>query len=256
MNYTLITGASSGIGKSLAYKFASQGHNLILVARRINILLEMKKEIEEKYGNKVEAIECDLSQGENAHALYQQVSDFEINTWINNAGFGNLNNLWDIDTAHMNSMIGLNIESLWILSTLYTKDYQDKDAQLINVSSVAGYETMPTAATYVGTKFFVSGFTESLASELKLSGKKMKAKILAPGPVATEFINVANVTAKNKFNDSDYDGFKFMTSEQMAEHAFQLYESDEMVGIVDAKDLSFKTSGPIFPMFNLGDLSH
>ena len=250
MNYTLITGASSGIGKSLAYKFASKGHNLIIVARRHDILLDMKKEIEEKHSNKVETIECDLSKDENAHALYDQVKDFEITTWINNAGFGNFNTTWDVDTDHMDNMIGLNIQSLWTLSTLYTKDYQDKEAQLINVSSIGGYNTFPMAATYIATKFFVSAFTESLASELKMFQKPLQAKVLAPGPVTTEFNDVSNVTAKNAL-DVESLGIPFMTADKMADCAYELYESDDVVGIVNPEDLSFKTCGPIFPQANL-----
>lgn len=248
MKYTLITGASSGIGKAMAYKFAKEKHNLIIVARRLEALEAMKGEIESEYGVEVKVIASDLSVEANAYKLYEQLEGTEVEVLVNNAGFGNFNNLWEVDIAHMVKMIELNVKTLSILSMLYTRDYKDKEAQLINVSSVGGYLTMPTAATYVATKFYVSAFTESLAHELKNVNSPMKAKILAPGPVETEFIDVANETAKNEIDGA---GFTFHTAEQMADFTYQLYLSDDVVGIVDMTDMSFATKPAIYPSFGI-----
>ncbi len=249
MSYTLITGASSGIGKAMAYKFAAEEHNLIITARRLEALKEIKKDIEAKDEVKVEVIDCDLSVEENAYKLYEKVKGFELNALINNAGYGNFNFLWDVDLPHMTKMIDLNVKSLSILSTLFTKDYKDKEAQLINVSSIGGYYSMATAATYVATKFYVAAYTESLAQELKANNLPMKAKVLAPGPVETEFVDVANQTAANKIDPSTFGTFH--TAEQMADFTYQLYKSDDVVGIVNFADMTFTTRGAIHPAFNL-----
>lgn len=247
MKYTLITGASSGIGKAMAYKFASEGHNLVIVARRLEVLNELKKDIEAKHKVKVEVIDCDLSVEENAYKLYNQIKDLELNVMVNNAGYGNFNFVWDIDLPHMTKMMDLNVKSLSILSSLFTKDYKDKDAQLINVSSIGGYYTMATAATYVATKFYVSAFTEALAAELKMNNLPMKAKVLAPGPVETEFIDVANKTAANEIDPSMFGTFH--TAEQMADFTYQLYKSDDVVGIVNYPEMTFTTQNAIHPAF-------
>ena len=84
MSYTLITGASSGIGKAMAYKFAAEAHNLIITARRLEALEEIKKDIEAKNEVKVEVIDCDLSVEENAYKLYEKVKGFELNALIFN----------------------------------------------------------------------------------------------------------------------------------------------------------------------------
>ncbi len=248
MSYVLITGASSGIGKSIAATFAAKGHNLILVARRLAVLEEIKQELESAHAVEVVVIGSDLSVEANAIALYEQVSSYELTALINNAGFGNFNMLWDVDMERMSNMIDLNVSSLSRLSMLFSRDYKDKEAQLINVASVGGYMTMPGAATYVATKFYVTAYTESLAMELKAAGKPMKAKVLAPGPVETEFMDQANKTAKNEM---DASGFTFHSSDQMAEFTYQLFESDDVVGIVDMSDMSFKTQDVIHPTFSI-----
>ncbi len=248
MSHVVITGASSGIGKSIAYTFAAKGHNLVLTARRVGVLEEIKQDIEATHGVQVDVLGADLSVVENAGTLYEDLSGYEITALINNAGFGNFNMLWDVEIPRMMNMIDLNIKSLSTLSMLFTKDYKDNDAQLINVASVGGYMTMPSAATYVATKFYVSAFTESLAQELKAVGSPMKAKILAPGPVETEFIDQANKTAKQEMDGS---GFTFHSADQMADFTYQLFESDDVVGIVDMSDMSFNTRDVIHPAFVL-----
>lgn len=249
MKYTLITGASSGIGKAMAYKFASVGHNLVIVARRLNALNDLKEDIEAKHKVKVEVIDCDLSVEKNVYKLYEQLKRFELNVMINNAGYGNFNFVWDVDLPHMTKMMDLNVKTLSILSSLFVKDYKNRDAQLINVSSIGGYYTLATAAIYVATKFYVSAFTESLAQELKMNNLPMKAKVLAPGPVETEFVDVANKTAVNEIDPSMFGTFH--TAEQMADFTYQLYKSDDVVGIVNYPDMTFTTQNAIHPVFGI-----
>jgi short-subunit dehydrogenase len=91
MKYTLITGASSGIGKALAEKFAKEGHNLIIAARRTNLLNEIKNQLESKYKIDVIVFTTDLSNSDQIKKFYQDVKKYQLEIFINNAGFGDQN---------------------------------------------------------------------------------------------------------------------------------------------------------------------
>ncbi len=143
----------------------------------------------------------------------------------------------DQDLSKMENMLSLNIEALAILSTLYTRDYRNKEnTQLINISSVGGYTIVPTAVMYCSTKFFVSAFTEGLSHELIESGAKMRAKVLAPAATKTNFGNVAN-------NITDYDYDKsfgtYHTCGQTVDFLMQLYDSSLPVGLVNRETFTF-----------------
>ncbi len=141
----------------------------------------------------------DLSVPENAYRFYEGLKDYGIETWVNNAGFGNYDRVADQDLNKISMMLNLNIEALTILSSLYVRDYKDVEGtQLINISSCGGYTIVPMAVTYCAAKFYVSTFTEGLARELEEAGAKMKEKVLAPAATKTEFGMVAN-------NISEYD---------------------------------------------------
>ena len=251
--YTVITGASSGIGYETAKAFAERGKNLIITARRKNNLEMLKREILERHPDLDIVIRStDLSVPENAHQLYEGLRGYEIETWVNNAGFGNYDRVADQDLGKIGAMLHLNIEALTILSSLFVRDYKDVEGtQLINVSSCGGYTIVPTAVTYCAAKFYVSTFTEGLAWELKETGAKMKAKVLAPAATKTEFGMVAN-------NVSEYDYDKsfgtYHTGEQMAGFLLELYDSEKVVGLVGRESFSFRLADPLFPY--AGNSSH
>lgn len=245
MKYTLITGASSGIGYETALKFAKKGKNLILVARRKENLDELKSEIM-KINSGLEVIICvaDLSSVDNVYKLYQDFKDKHIETLINNAGFGNFSLVEDQDVHKIEKLIMVNIQALTILSTLYTHDYSDVDgAQLINISSGGGYTIIAGAVTYCASKFYVSAFTEGLAQELIDKNAKMRAKVLAPAATETEFAKVANDLDKFEYKGAIP---KFHTSEEMAGFLIELYESDKIVGAVNGETYEFSLTNPIF----------
>ena len=236
--YVAITGASSGIGREAAMRFAQRGKNLILVARNADGLETVKKEIAAIDGTlEVVVKPADLSKKENVHALYASLKNLDIETWINNAGFGDYRAVHDQDLAKMEQMLGLNVAAVAILSTLYARDYRETDnAQLINISSVGGYTIVPTAVTYCATKFFVGAFTEGLARELIETGAKLRAKVFAPAATKTNFGNVANGIA-----DYDYDKFfgTYHTCAQTVDFLMRLYDSALPVGLVDRETFTF-----------------
>lgn len=242
-NYTLITGASSGIGYSLALKFAECGKNLIIVARTEDKLLKLKEEV---YGINpkldVRVIAIDLSLVSNAYKLFDQVEKYNIVTLINNAGFGYFSTIAGQSLSKVEQMISLNVTSLVILSTLYVNKYQNVEGtQLINVSSTGGYSIVNQAIAYCSTKFFVSAFTEGLNQELKIEGKPLQVKVLAPNATSTDFARVAK--GVDKF---EYSG-NYHTAEEMAGFVLELYESSNCIGRVNLDTFEFELLNPIFP---------
>lgn len=236
--YTVITGASSGIGYAAAKAFAKRGKNLILIARRSERLEQLKSEISEISDVKVVIITADLSITENVYNVYSKLKQYFIETWINNAGFGNYSSVAEQDLKKIEDMIKVNITALTIFSSLYVRDYcNSSNTQLINISSAGGYTIVPNAVTYCAAKFYVSAFTEGLARELSENHSRLKAKVLAPAATKTEFGKVAS-------NAQSYDcnaHFKtYHTAEQMAELLMQLYDSDYTVGKVDRNTFEFQ----------------
>ena len=229
--YTVVTGASSGIGYETAKAFAKRGKNLVIVARSTENLKKLKMEIlNDNPSLDVIVKDTDLSIIKNVYELYQQLKTYEIETWINNAGFGNYEKVANQNLEKIETMLRLNIEALVILSSLFVNDYQNiEGSNLINISSAGGYTIVPNAVTYCASKFFVSTFTEGLARELQESNAKLQAKVLAPAATKTNFGNTAN-----DIEGYDYDKSfgSYHTSEQMAEFLLQLYDSNEVVGRV------------------------
>lgn len=242
--YACITGASSGIGLEFAKSFADLGYNLIIVARRKELLEDLQKEIFSNYpGLDIVIKKVDLSIPFNCYKLYSELSDYFIEVWINNAGFGDYNTVANVNLDKMSNMIHLNIEALTILSTLYVRDYQDiEGSQLINISSRGGYMLVKDAVTYCATKFYVSAFTEGLALEMKNNQHLLQAKVLAPAATKTEFGN--NATDSIGYNYDEHFS-QYHSAKQMAKFLVELYRSNQVVGLVDVKDFSFNLSGPI-----------
>ncbi len=120
--------------------------------------------------------------------MYSKISNYHIESLINNAGFGLYWHVKDQSLTTIEDMINLNIGALTLLSTLYVQDYHDiENSQLINISSAGGYTIVPLATIYCATKFYVNAFTEGLAMELKENNSKLKVKVLAPAVTKTNF---------------------------------------------------------------------
>ena len=243
--YTVITGASSGIGYETAKVFAERGSNLILVARRKDRLETLRQEILDSHPMLDIVVKpMDLSIPQNVFQFYESIKSYPLQTWINNAGFGNYDSVGNQDLKKISRMLHLNVEALTIFSSLSVRDFKDTEGtQLINISSCGGYTIVPDAVTYCAAKFYVSVFTEGLAWELKSAHAKMRAKVLAPAATKTEFGKVAN-----DVSEYDYDKLFgiYHTGTQIAAFLLELYDSDKVVGLVDRENFSFCLYDPQF----------
>lgn len=189
----LITGASSGIGRDMAYYFAKLNFDLILVARRKEKMDEIKKNVDVN----VKIIPLDLSIKENCYKLYEKVKNENIDVLVNNAGFGLFGMFHKTDLDRELEMINLNITATHILTKLFLKDFIKRDSgYILNVCSSAGFMAGPRLNTYYATKNYSLKLTMGIYEELRHIKSNVGISALCPGPVDTEF----NKVAKGKFS--------------------------------------------------------
>ena len=197
----LITGASSGIGRSFAYLLASLGYDLILVARRKKRLISIKDTVDVD----VKILDMDISTTFNCHKLYNKVKKEDIDIVINAAGFGLIGEFTETSLERELDMIDLNVKSLHTLTKLFLSDFVKKDkGYILNVASIAAFEPGPLMATYYASKSYVYNLTTAINYELKKKKSNVYVGVLCPGPVDTEFNKVADVTFNLKSHSSDY----------------------------------------------------
>ena len=198
----LVTGASSGIGRDMAEIFAQKGYNLVLVSRSEEKLQKVKENILKNNKVDIEIVSIDLSNEQNCKELHNRVKDVDI--LVNNAGFGDCGEFTKTDLEKELKMINTNIVAYHILTKLYLKDMKEKNSgKILNVASIAGFMPGPLMATYYSTKSYIVRLSESIREELKKDKSKVQISILCPGPVATNFNNVANVKFHMREASSD-----------------------------------------------------
>ena len=195
----LITGASSGIGRDMARYLSKLGYDLVIVARSQDLLEELKRDLSTDV-----KIECmDISQKENCIKLFEQNKDVDV--VINNAGFGDFGYFHETDLDKEISMIDTNIKAMHILSKLYLIEMKKRNnGHILNVASIAGFMSGPLMATYYATKNYVVSLSKAINKELKKEKSKVSVSVLCPGPVNTNFDNVANVRFSLKGLSSEY----------------------------------------------------
>lgn len=194
----LITGASSGMGRDMALYLLENNHEVYVVSRNRKVLKDIYKDY-----NKVKIYEYDLLKEDNCYNLYNELKKENIDILINNAGFGDAGNFSKTELTKELDMINLNINAYHILTKLFLQDFIKKDSgHILNVSSMAGFIPGPYMATYYATKNYVTSLTLAIYQELKRSKSKVKVSLFCPGPVNTNFNNVANVHFTIKGLDS------------------------------------------------------
>ncbi len=187
----LITGASSGIGREMARQLAPQAGRLILVARRMERLQELKAELN-RPGLQVDCYSVDIADEKQREDFLQQLqeSGTRVNLLINNAGIGDHGLFEESDWRRVRTMLDLNIKALTHLThALLPGLVKSGNGAILNVSSVAGMLPLPMMAVYSATKSYVTNFSDALRGELRGTGVSVTA--LCPGPVDTEFFEAA-----------------------------------------------------------------
>ncbi|TNF00674.1 MAG: SDR family oxidoreductase [Deltaproteobacteria bacterium] len=190
--WALLTGASSGFGVDYAHILGERGVNLVLTARRVDRLEELKNEVISKYGVEVKIIPADLSQTEDVQKLFNETEGqgTHISYLINNAGFGVYGDFLDTDWESTQKMLMVDIMALTQLTKVFGDAMKKrKSGNILLVGSIGAYQPCPTYAAYGAAKAYVMNFGEALNSELRGSG--VKVAVLNPGVTATEFLKVA-----------------------------------------------------------------
>lgn len=197
----LVTGATSGIGRDITRYLTSLNYEVYAVGRNIERLEELQNEL----GKNVKTIKMDISSKENCIALYEELKDKNINLLVNNAGFGVFGNFTETDLEKEVNLINTNITAVHVLTKLFLRDMvKNNKGRILNVASVAGFAPGPLMAAYYSSKAYVLRLTESIYEELKKQKSNVKISVLCPGPVETNFNNVANVKFSIKALSSEY----------------------------------------------------
>jgi hypothetical protein len=180
--YTLITGASSGIGKALALECASKGMNVLLVALPGEELSVLEKQIHERYKINCHSFGIDLSVHCSSSAVYEWVKqhDYKVNILINNVGVGSKGAFDQVSPDFYYTQIHLNVMTTCIMTRLFINDLKaNAPANIMNVGSMGGFFMLPDKIVYSATKAFVYAFSQGLRMELASSG--ITVSVLCPG---------------------------------------------------------------------------
>jgi short-subunit dehydrogenase len=222
--FTLLTGATSGIGLELARQAAADGRSLILVGRNPAALDTVANELKQKVG--VHIIVEDLSQPGAGEKVWNQVQalDVEVDCLINDAGFGDYGPFATSDVAKLERMISVNITTLTVLTRLVlTIMLKNRRGQIMNLASVTGFLPGPLMSVYYATKHYVLAFSESLFEELRGSGVTVTA--LCPPPVSTSFSGSAGV------NPSNFMATTKTTPAEVARFGYQMMKRKKPIAV-------------------------
>ncbi|MDR3414720.1 MAG: SDR family oxidoreductase [Nevskia sp.] len=187
----LVTGASSGLGVDFARELAGLGCNLVLVARREDLLTQVQAELQQR-GVKVTTVTLDLGSADAPQALYDLLRQQQItvDVLVNNAGFGVFGRELDIPWERTRQMLQLNMVTLTHLTRLFARDMVKRGfGYIMQIASTGAYQPTPTYAAYSATKAYVLSFGEALNYELRGSG--VSCTVISPGVTATEFLKVS-----------------------------------------------------------------
>jgi len=199
MAYSLITGASGGIGWAMAKELASRKHDLLLLARSEDKLRQNADEARNTFGVKVDYLSVDLSAPDVAIQVQDWLleKNYSIDILINNAGFAVWGKLQDLSRGELNEMMQLNMLTMADFCKVMLPFLQQQTkAYILNVSSTSAYQAVPFMSSYAATKAFVLLFTRGLHMELQ--GSSVSVSCLSPGTTTTGFMDRAKMNDKLK----------------------------------------------------------
>ncbi len=192
MKTTLITGASGGIGEVFARRLAARGENVTLVARSESKLVELCEELRRAHKVDAQYIAIDLTERDAPSRLFEETvrRGLEVETLVNNAGFGAVGEFAELELERGLGMIDLNVRALLELTHRYLAPMRARGSgAIINVASTAAFQAVPYMATYAATKAFVLSFSEALWEENRAHNIRVLA--LCPGATETNFFKAA-----------------------------------------------------------------
>lgn len=195
--YAVVTGASKGIGREIAVLLAKKGYKLVLVSRSESEL----KQLAEEFKNDTRYLAIDLSEIGAAKKVADFCHNLPVSILVNNAGYGLWGNFEDEDVQQLLNMVQLNVNAVIELTFYLLPQLKKQPSYILNISSTAAYQAVPTLAVYAATKAFVLSFSRALRIELKDS---VAVSCLCPGPTNTGFAKRAGMDAladlAEKFN--------------------------------------------------------
>ena len=216
METVLITGASSGIGKATAFEYAKNKYNLVLVARRKELLEEIQKQIEKEHQVSVTVIDMDLVQLDATNKISNILieKDIEIDVLINNAGFGEYGEFLYNDIEKIEAMLMLNIITLTKMTHHFAMVMANLDkGHIINIASTAAFQPVPNLAAYAASKSYVMNFSDAISHEFKEHNVHIMS--ISPGATQSEFGKIAGF-------GEDAEFFKKMpSSEDLAKFIYK-----------------------------------
>ena len=192
MNIAIITGVTSGLGyeflKTVTTTYPSIDE-VWVIARREDKLIEISKQ----FDMKIRPVTLDLTKTDSIEKIKEMLNEHSPNVQIliNNAGFGELGNFYENDYLNQLKMIDLNNGALTAMCTVCAK-FMSPGSFIINVASIASFVPNPRMAVYCSTKAYVKSFTRCIREELK--PRKINAFVVCPGPMSTEFLDVAGIS--------------------------------------------------------------
>lgn len=247
----LITGATSGIGKSFAYKLAEKGYHLILVGRRELELNAVARDLKKNYKVRVEVMVGDLSLTKFRTNIVQKIkSTASIDFLVNNAGFGIDHDFYQIKIKDLRSMVMTHdMATIEFTHAVLPGMLKRKKGRIINVSSLGAFIPGFTRSLYLATKSFVHYFTKALSIELKPHGIKVQS--LCPGMTQTDFHdrdNTNTIKENSKF-------LNYMMPDKVTRISLQSLENGKTICIPGFINKIIVLLAKILPCKLLGFLS-
>jgi uncharacterized protein len=229
--WALVTGASAGLGQVFAGRLAERGMNLVLTARRQERLTDLAGKLERSHGIRTHVVAADLGSPGEAPRLWAEASSGRvIHLLVNNAGFGAQGLFDQVPLERHVEMLQLNCTALVELCHLSLREMRERgEGGIINVSSIAGFQPVPTLATYAASKAFVLSFSEALWVENAPRGIRVLA--LCPGRTPTEFQEVAGTGTVE-------GAFGYRTPEQVVDSGLRALERGKSYDVPGVENLA------------------
>ena len=227
----VVTGASAGIGRVFADRLAKRGYDLLLIARRGDLLDEVAKKLSSSYGVTVKTLAADLSKPSELQAAADKLSaDASITMLVNNAGVSTLAPVGGTKAAEAANMISVNISALTALTIAVLPGFKARDkGTIVNIGSVLGFASLPISSIYSGTKGYVYLFTRGLQEEV--AGTKVRVQLVAPAATATDIWGLSGLPLSN------LDAATVMTAENCVDAALRGMDLGEAVTMPSSNEL-------------------